>query len=123
MVFVYGTLKAGGSNHHFMEGQTLVGDAQTAPGFQLIHLGSYPGMVTVPNSAESVVGEVWRIDSKCLAQLDALEGIDEGLYRRESINLLAPFTNENVQTYLYAQSIAGRPSIPNGRWIEPTSPN
>ena len=98
----------------------FLGQARTVPGFQLIHLGTYPGMVAVPSSVESVVGEVWRIDPKCLAQLDILEGIDEGLYRREKINLLHPFTDQVVETYLYAQSIEGRSSIRDGRWVEPT---
>lgn len=122
LVFVYGTLKAGGSNHRFMRGQIFVGDAQTLPGFQLIHLGSYPGMIASTNASDSVVGEVWRVTSACLAQLDELEGIDEGLYVRVKIPLLSPFAGQPVETYLYAQSVEGRPPIPHGLWTEPTAP-
>jgi len=34
-IFVYGTLKRGGRNHHFMAGQQFVGEARTAPGYTL----------------------------------------------------------------------------------------
>ena len=48
------------------------------------------------------------MDAACLARLDHLEGVAEGLYRREPVPLLAPFTGRSVDAYLYAQSVAGR---------------
>ena len=41
-VFVYGTLKRGGSNHSFLAGQRYLGPARTPPGFTLHSLGDYP---------------------------------------------------------------------------------
>ncbi|MEO7600550.1 MAG: gamma-glutamylcyclotransferase family protein [Opitutus sp.] len=119
LIFVYGTLKRGGSNQHFMRGQTFQGKGHTTAGFRLINLGTYPGMIAAPNSSESVSGELWLVDSDCLAQLDALEGLGEGLYRRERIRLLEPFADRVIETYLFAQDVAGRPTIPDGRWLEP----
>lgn len=107
-VFVYGTLKRGGSNHAFLRGQTFLGDARTSPGFQLYRLGGYPGMVASAGSAAtSVTGEVWSVDDATLAKLDRLEGTAEGLYRRECVALLPPFSDQRVETYLYARSIEG----------------
>ena len=45
LIFVYGTLKRGGHNHHFIYRQTFAGPAHTTPGFTLFDLGGYPGLV------------------------------------------------------------------------------
>ena len=108
LVFVYGTLTRGGSNHAHLAGQTLVGEARTAPGFRLYQLADYPGMIALAGDRAGVTGEVWSVDAACLARLDHLEGVAEGLYRREPVPLLAPFTGRSVDAYLYAQSVAGR---------------
>jgi gamma-glutamylcyclotransferase (GGCT)/AIG2-like uncharacterized protein YtfP len=116
LVFVYGTLKRGGSNHAHLAGQAFVGEARTAPGFRLYHLDGYPGMITLADDREGVTGEVWSVDAPCLTQLDLLEGIAEGLYRRERVPLLAPFDTWSVEAYLYARSVAGRRDL-GSTWI------
>ncbi len=118
-MFVYGTLKRGGSNHAFMSGQTFCGDARTVAGFSLISLGEFPGIVPDPDDREGVAGEVWSVDEFCLAELDELEGLAEGLYRRERVALQPPFADREVFTYFYAQSTTGRSRIPGGIWTEP----
>lgn len=121
LVFVYGTLKRGCSNHHVLAGQQLLGAARTAPGYRLHHLGEYPGMIAASDDTIGVAGEVWSVDAATLARLDAFEGTAEGLYRRESIKLLPPFADLRVDTYLYAQPVANRPIIPTGVWLESSS--
>jgi gamma-glutamylaminecyclotransferase len=111
LVFVYGTLKRGGSNHHFMAGQSFAGNAQTPPGFTLYEITGYPGMVREPGDREGVRGEVWRVDDACLADLDVLEGVDQGLYSREAVPLGAPFGTEAVEAYVYIKGIEGRVRI------------
>lgn len=111
LVFVYGTLKRGGSNHHFLAGQRFLGEARTAPGYRLYHLSGYPGMIPLTDDRDGVTGEVWSVDPACLAELDRLEGTDEGLYRREPIALLTPFGGQDIQTYIYARSVAGKPDL------------
>jgi gamma-glutamylaminecyclotransferase len=108
LIFVYGTLKRGCSNHHYLAGQTLLGEARTAPGFALFDLGGYPGMVALPGESGSVSGEVWEVDTDCLERLDALEGTAEGLYRREAAALLEPFAGRGVEAYFFLQSVEGR---------------
>ncbi len=117
LVFVYGTLKRGGSNFHFMAGQQFLGEARTPPGFRLYELDGYPGMVVKPEDRDGVTGEVWSVDAAGLAQLDLLEGLAEGLYRRESIKLLPPFSDQSVETYLYARSLEGRRDL-GSTWRE-----
>lgn len=116
LVFVYGTLKRGGENHHFLTGQRFLGEARTVPGFRLYHLSGYPGMVPLATDRDGVTGEVWSVDAPCLAELDRLEGTDEGLYRREPIALLPPFANHQVEVYIYARSVAGRKDM-GSTWI------
>ncbi len=100
-VFVYGTLKRGGSNHAFMQGQQFLGSARTAPGFTLYSLGDSPGMVRAPGDTSGVTGELWAVDDACLAELDRLEGLDEGLYERVDILLAPGAVAASAQTYLY----------------------
>jgi gamma-glutamylaminecyclotransferase len=106
-IFVYGTLKSGGSNHRFLAGQRLVGTARTEPAFRLYQLDGYPGMVGAPGGL-SIEGEIWEVDAAALERLDELEGTAVGLYRRVPIHLLPPHHLLEVETYLCLQSMAGR---------------
>lgn len=118
LVFVYGTLKRHGSNHHFLAGQTLVGEARTVPGFRLYDLGGYPGMVPHAADRDGVTGEIWKIDTACLRRLDALEGLAEELYRRETVPLLSPHAELQVEAYLFARPLDGHREIGH-TWREP----
>lgn len=115
LIFVYGTLKRGGSNHHFLADQVFVGAARTAPGFRLHDLGGYPGMVPHAGDRDGVAGEIWEVDDACLRRLDGLEGLAEGLYRRARVPLLPPFADRGSEGYLYARSVAGHRDI-GGTW-------
>lgn len=118
LVFVYGTLKRGCSNHHYLTGQKFVGETRTVPGFRLYSLGGFPGMVPQPDDQTGVVGEVWSVDAPALVRLDGLEGLSEGMYRRERVPLLAPFADRKVEAYIYARNLEGRRDI-GSEWKEP----
>ena len=107
-VFVYGTLKRGGSNHSFLAAQSFLGAVRTAPGYILYSLGDYPDMVRMADDTTGVVGELWAVDDAGLKQLDLLEGVAEGLYERVSLRLAPPFADQPVETYLYLRSLKGR---------------
>lgn len=117
LVFVYGTLKRGYSNHHLLAGQAFQGEARTAPGFALFSLGSHPGMVELPSDGGSVTGEVWSVDKRCLEQLDLLEGTAEGLYRRGLVPLLEPFAGRGIEAYFCLESVEGRRRL-GDTWTE-----
>jgi len=117
LLFVYGTLKRGCANHHFLAEQKFIGEARTAPGFRLYNLGGYPGMVAKANDRDGVTGEVWSVDPAALTRLDGLEGLAEGVYRREAIPLLPPFDNRGIEGYLYTRSVEGNRDI-GGVWRE-----
>jgi gamma-glutamylcyclotransferase (GGCT)/AIG2-like uncharacterized protein YtfP len=115
-VFVYGTLKRGGSNHPFLAGQRFLGRGRTPPGFTLYALGGYPGMVRADDDRAGVEGEVWEVDDACLARLDELEGLAEGLYERVGLDLV-PSEAGRAQAYLYLRSVDGRRRL-GSRWPE-----
>lgn len=110
-VFVYGTLKRGGSNHSYLARQQFLGAARTPPGFTLYSLGDYPGMVRAPADTAGVAGELWAVDVGCLLRLDELEGVAEGLYERVAIQLAPPYADEPAETYLYLHDLTGRPAL------------
>jgi gamma-glutamylcyclotransferase (GGCT)/AIG2-like uncharacterized protein YtfP len=107
-VFVYGTLKRGGPNHHYLAGQQFLGTARTAAGYTLYSLGDYPGMVNSVDASHTVTGEVWEVDTRCLVGLDQLEGVAEGLYERVPAKLAPPFADQPIETYLYLLGLEGR---------------
>ncbi len=114
-IFVYGTLKRGGSNHPVLAGQKFLGEARTARGYVLHSLGDFPGMVRTDPPDRQVAGEVWLVDPAGHALLDELEGVAEGLYERVAVQLEAPFADGRTESYLYRRSLEGRPII-GGVW-------
>ena len=103
-VFVYGTLKRGGSNHRFLTGQSFEGEAATLPRYRLYDRGPYPCLVD-NESGVAVRGEVWAVDDATLRRLDEYEGVPT-LYTRKEIALagepgpvLAYFYNGDVRGY------------------------
>ena len=117
LIFVYGTLKRGCSNHHFLAGQKFAGAARTAPGYRLFDLGGHPGMVVRADDTEGVAGEIWEVDPPALKRLDALEGLAEGVYRREAVPLLPPFGDRGIEAYIYPHAITGRREV-GAEWEE-----
>lgn len=122
LVFVYGTLKRGCSNHHFLADQDFVGEARTTPGFRLYQLGGHPGMVAKPDDHDGVIGEIWSVGEEALIRLDGLEGLKEGIYRREVVPLLPPFADQGIEGYIYNRSVKNRRDI-GSEWRErPAAP-
>ncbi len=59
ILFLYGTLKRGQKNHHFLAGQEFLGEVATMPLYRLYGLGWHPGMVRDPDNGLDVAGELW----------------------------------------------------------------
>jgi gamma-glutamylcyclotransferase (GGCT)/AIG2-like uncharacterized protein YtfP len=106
LIFVYGTLKRGLSNHGWLRGQSFVDVARTQPCYRIFDLGGYPGMVEAEDGV-SVEGEVWEVDAEGLQGLDVLEGVAEGEYAFGSVALIPPWDQSGVGGYLYLRSVAG----------------
>ncbi len=92
-VFVYGTLKQGERNHHYLSSAHYVGGAITREATYLMRQFasvSSPGKVTPGVFKEGschIAGEIYEVDDETLACLDELEGV--GIkYTRESIEMM-----------------------------------
>ncbi len=107
-LFVYGTLKRGFSRNRFLANQRFVAPVQTVPRYRLYDCGSYPALVE-DHQGVAIQGELWEVDAKCIAQLDDIEGVPEGLYRRNRIQLSPPYEHYSVQAYFYCKSVDGLP--------------
>lgn len=107
-IFVYGTLKRGLGNSHYLTGQRFIGEARTEPHYRMVDAGGYPGMYQVDEGGLSIHGEVWEVDKACREKLNVLEDVVVGLYTVEPVRLLAPYDQEPVTTYIYRWPIIGR---------------
>ncbi len=109
LIFVYGTLLRGEVNHGLLEGAEWVGEHRTEPRFTLVHLGAYPGLIAGGRTA--VFGELYRVDSRGLRMLDALEDYPR-LYARRLLGTAFG----RAWTYVYRGPVRDRPAIPSGDW-------
>jgi len=90
LVFVYGTLRRGGSNHFRMEGADFISPG-TVTGM-LYRIGWYPGLV-LDEAGDEIHGEVFSVGPELLAALDVFEGISAGEvdgseYRRVHVTVM-----------------------------------
>lgn len=117
LLFVYGTLKRGCSNHHFLAAQHFLGEARTEPGYTLYRITDYPGMVT-DATAEGVSGEVWEVTPSALNEIDRLEGLDEGLYTRDPVRLEGGrWQCLTVETYMFRRPVEKSAHL-GSIWVE-----
>jgi len=79
-VFVYGTLKKGQPNHHWLSQtengfQTFLGHATSVKKFPLVIASRYniPYLLDKPGSGHNIRGEIYEVDEQMLAKLDELE--------------------------------------------------
>lgn len=77
----------------------------------MYNCGTYPGLKLSAEDGLSIIGELWQVDDECLARLDQEEGVAEGLYARQVIELvppsLQPLPDSPIEAYFYVPSIAG----------------
>ena len=110
-VFVYGSLLRGESNHRLLRTARFLGPARTTPGYRLVDLGPYPGLLTGGHSA--VQGEVYAVPPETMPALDRLEDHPE-VYVRTKIRL---DDGREVLTYLLREHLAeGKPEVAGGDW-------
>ncbi|WP_069384078.1 gamma-glutamylcyclotransferase family protein [Halomonas caseinilytica] len=114
LVAVYGTLKRGLRNHHWLEGATFVGrDRLTSA--TLYDLGHCPGAKAEPSRGVEV--EVYRVDARTFAGLDRLEDYRvrapaSGMYDRA----IHATSFGPAWLYLYNHDVDGCPAIREGGW-------
>jgi gamma-glutamylcyclotransferase (GGCT)/AIG2-like uncharacterized protein YtfP len=128
LLFVYGTLLSGLSNHHHMTGATCLGEASVQAA--LFDMGEYPALCVQGAWAQPlglVLGELYKIETEQWQRLDELEEVDpdsleNSMYLRVPIQVQwrqterpqAGLITVAAQVYVYNWSLAGRPRIEHG---------
>lgn len=110
LIFVYGTLRSGERNHHWLRQSTRVGDHRTTAAFRLLDVGGFPGAILGGN--QRIVGEVYRVKRVTLGRLDQLEGYPEVFDRMQIDTEFGA-----CWMYLYRKLVDSQPVIPSGDWV------
>ncbi len=102
LVFAYGTLRQGDCRFGIPSFLKMVQPEAHLEGFQLVHLGGFPGIMA---GSGRVKGEVHLYSS--FDELDGIEGfredaLDTSLFIREEVMVETPFGGElQVSTYIF----------------------
>ncbi len=100
LVFVYGTLRKGASNHdRYLSRARCLGPARTADSYAL-YLDGLPYVVG-KESVCPIVGEVYGVDADGLVRLDGLEGHPNFYYREKVPVELSGGTVVEAWIYFY----------------------
>jgi gamma-glutamylcyclotransferase (GGCT)/AIG2-like uncharacterized protein YtfP len=125
-VFVYGTLRAGGSNdiRRFSPMPRWVGQGAVAG--TLYDLGAYPGMTL--GGEGRVVGEVYTVAADVEAALDRLEEVredDSGEYRRRMVRVrVADIGAVDCLVYeIHPDRVSAASVISEGDWLKHLRPH
>jgi gamma-glutamylaminecyclotransferase len=110
LLFVYGTLCRGESNHRQLAGGLFRAVASTTAEYELVDMGGYPALLEGGSTA--VRGELYEIDPSHLGRLDAFEDVPR-LYDRKTVRI----GDVAAETYVMRRDVAGAaPRIPSGDW-------
>ncbi|KAL6501026.1 hypothetical protein OROHE_025223 [Orobanche hederae] len=94
LIFTYGTLKQGFSNHALLQDMMDAGDATFLGSCRTLHkhplvCGPYrvPFLLNLPGRGHRVSGEIYAVSPAALSKMDELEGISRGHYERLPIEI------------------------------------
>mgnify|MGYP005853496633 CR=1 FL=1 len=110
LVFVYGTLRRGFSNHHFMRGARFLGGAATRERYAM-YVEDCPYLVQ-EEALYQVAGEVHEVSEAMLLTLDALEE-HPTVYERRRIPVALDSGREIEAWCYFARAPRGR-LLPRG---------
>lgn len=116
-VFVYGSLKRGLGNHHYLSeaGAEFCGFETLSGKFTMVSLGGFPAVChdsTAPR--RPMYGQLYAIEPEALIALDALEGHPRW-YRREKLRTDQSETRAWI--YLFPDGAAQRyDTVEDGMW-------
>lgn len=113
-IFVYGTLRRGGSNHFRMAAAEFVA-AGTING-RLYRIDWYPGLV-LDDAAGVIAGEIYQVSPAALEELDCFEGCE---YRRLRTKVRLPDGEElSAWVWEWLGPVDEIRRITSGDWLSP----
>lgn len=103
-IFVYGTLRKGGRNHHLLSSAQFIGDAKTKRRF-VMRASSIP-FVSDAQQVSFIQGEVYVLNDECLEAIDHLESFHPNApelswYEREEIEVILEDTKAVYVAQMY----------------------
>jgi gamma-glutamylcyclotransferase (GGCT)/AIG2-like uncharacterized protein YtfP len=128
LVFVYGTLRRGGSNAFRMDGADFRGPARVEG--ELHAITWYPGLALKPGGGW-VIGELYKVGSEQLRALDEFEGLSAGEvegseYRRVKVPVQLHETAEQEMVSAWAYEWKGpvdeSKRVVSGDWLDMMQP-
>ena len=114
LIFVYGTLRRGGSNHFRMDGMDLISSA-TVRG-RLYRVEWFPALVLDPDAPE-VSGEIYQINDTSLSALDEYEGAQYHRVLTTATATDAQGQEHKVWIWEWIDSIDTLQPIAGGDWL------
>lgn len=118
-LFIYGTLRHGGSNHFRMEGAEFLGAGRIAG--RIYKIDWYPALVC--GGAGEVMGELYLVSEEHLRALDVFEGIapEEGEsrgYRRVKVEVtLDSGEKESAWAWEWIGDLGSALECDTGDWL------
>ncbi len=103
-LFVYGSLRKGFTNHKYLAESEYIGEHASVDQFQLIthKNGNYPYLLDEPlvdYPSTIVHGEIYKINSKVLKNIDSLES-NSKIYQRKIYTFINQ-NNEIIEAWIY----------------------
>lgn len=120
-LFVYGTLRKGGTNAHYLEPATCVKNDCYVEGE--LHATPYGYPIARLKKGQFIRGELYSVAPKVLETIDELEGYKEGRYtgnEYERVKMNVTVDGETVQAFGYIATDFFEhivEPIPNGDWM------
>jgi gamma-glutamylcyclotransferase (GGCT)/AIG2-like uncharacterized protein YtfP len=124
LVFVYGTLRRGGSNAFRMDGAEFITSGKVEG--RLYVISWYPGLV-LERGSETVEGDLFRVGPDQLVALDEFEGISaneiEGAEYRRVKTEVTTMDNQVLLAWSYEWKgpVEESKQIPSGDWLQAES--
>jgi gamma-glutamylcyclotransferase (GGCT)/AIG2-like uncharacterized protein YtfP len=116
-IFFYGSLKRGGKAYGRLRGRVrFVSLGRIRANLYSLCGGEYSGAVPTATPGRFVKGDLFVLKDpqKTLQELDGFEGVDEGLFRRELVDVWARGRRIKTWVYLYARPLMNATLIPSG---------
>ena len=114
---VYGTLKQGEGNHHFLRNSKLLGEFVTSPNYTMYSMGGFPAVT--PEGDTPITCEVYDVHEKDLPGIYRLEGYS-GIKNDpnnwyDCVTLDTPFGQADMFVF---KTKPNRLTIKNGIWTK-----
>lgn len=119
LVFCYGTLRSGESNHAVIKGATLIESFSWTNGKLYDTKDGYPALIQ--NEDAIVYGEIYEVDAQLLENINLLEGYQEGrdhnLYDQVMQIIESDRGSYEAITYRMRKPEKRFIDIPSGDWV------